>query len=253
MTRHLILIFSFFSILISCKNEKKTITDKEVVSDLIQRYPELAQDTIGKYELKRTIIVSDKKVGIKLYSSDNEYHTPHTIILINNAKGEKYAIPFFSNNARKYWNFENEAKTYKSTTYNSLFEKEFIVAINRLKLNDTLGTGGDVLYEIFHSLLHFHQVTEFDKDYLDDLGRHLINSSAHNDHEIESERRNELNSKQIINDITKTEYILNYNALLDQINYRVFQIDFPKSRHKKIQKLNIKIYRFGQEVIPLEM
>ncbi len=248
MTRHLILLFSLFSILISCKNEKNTISDKEVVSELIQRFPELAQDTIGKYELKRTVIISDKKVGIKLYSCKNEYRMPHNIILINNAKGEKYAIPFFSNNARKYWNFENEAKTYKSTTYNSLFEKEFIIAINRLNLNDTLGTGRNVLYEIFHSLLHFHQVTEYDKEYLDDLGRHLVSSGSHNDNETESERRNELNSTQIINDITKTEYILNYNALLDRINHRVFQLDFPINPKSKIFKLSIKVYRFGQEV-----
>ena len=70
---------------------------------------------------------------------------------------------------------------------------------------------------------------------------------------MESKRRNELNSKQILNDITKTEYVLNYNALLDQRNSRVFQIDFPKRTKEKIFKLNIKIYRFGQEVISLIM
>lgn len=160
-------------------------------------------------------------------------------------------MPFFSNNFRKYWNFENEAKTFDDKIYNSLFEKEFILAINQLKLNDSAGTGRTIIVEIFHSLLHFQQITEYDKEYLEDLGRYLVSSESHNEQEMESYRRNELNSKQILYEITKTENVLNYNALFDRRNYRIFQMNFPKKKKEKIDKLKIKVYRFGQEVIPL--
>lgn len=256
MNRNLVLFILISCLLFSCSNGKQGIdrnTDKELIIQLISKYPELAKDTIGEYKLIRTIIIGEQNVGLKLFSTNHENNTPNCIIVINNPNSEDYAIPFFSNNFRKYWNFENEAKTFDDKVYNSLFEKEFILAINQLKLNDTLGTGRTVVYEIFHSLLHFQQVTEYDKEYLEYLGRHLVNSDSYNDQEIESERRNELNSKQILNDISKTEYVLNYNALFDRKNYRVFQMDFPNRSKEKIHKLNIKVYRFGQEVIPLMM
>lgn len=256
MTRNLIIFISIASLLVSCCNGNQNVdrnTDNAIITQLIIKYPELAKDTIGEYKLIRTVINEKKKVGIKLFSTNHVNNTPNCIIVISNPKGENYAIPFFSNNFRKYWNFENEAKTFDDKVYNSLFEKEFILAINQLKLNDTLGTGRAVIYEIFHSLLHFQQITEYDKEYLEDLGRHLVSSESNNDEEIESERRNELNSKQILYDITKTENVLNYNALFDRKNYRVFQMDFPKRQKEKIDKLNIKVYRFGKEVIPLMM
>ncbi len=256
MTRNLILFISLISLLVSCKNSNKDFSknsDKELITQLISKYPELAKDTIGDYKLIRTVIIGEKNVGVKLFSTDHEYNTPNNIIIINNSAGEKYAIPLFSNNIRKYWNFENEIKTFDDKVYNSLFEKEFILAINRLKLNDTLGTGRAVIYEIFHSLLHFQQVTEHDYDYLEELGRNLVSSNSHNDEDIESEHRNSLNIKQVLNGITISEYVHHYNALFDMNNYRVFQMEFPKKRNKKIQKLNIKIYRLGEEVIPLRM
>lgn len=256
MTQNLILFISFTTLLFSCCNGDIVVdrnTDKKLITQLISKNQELAQDTIDEYKLIRSVIVGNKKVGVKLFSTKHEHNTPNSIIVISNSKGENYAIPFFSNNFKKYWNFENEKKTFDDKVYNSLFEKEFIEAINQLKLNDTLGTGRTVLYEIFHSLLHFQQITEHDEEYLEDLGRHFVSSDSNNDQEMESKRRNELNSEQILNDITKTEYVLNYNALLDQRNSRVFQIDFPKRAKEKIFKLNIKIYRFGQEVISLIM
>lgn len=256
MARNLILLFSIFSLLVGCNNGIDNIvknSDKELLTQLINKYPELSKDTIGNYHVIRTVLIGEKKVGLKLFSNKHDYNTPNSIIIINNSKGENYAIPLFSNNLRKYWNFENEVKTFKNNYYKSLFEKEFILAINLLNLNDTLGTGRIVLFEIFHSLLHFQHVTEYDKEYLHDLRRHLVNSDLHNDEEIESERRNDLNCKQVLKDNTKTEFGHHYNSLLDLNNYRVFQIEFPKRSNEKILKLNIKIYRFGQEVIPLEM
>jgi hypothetical protein len=134
-----------------------------------------------------------------------------------------------------------------------LFEKEFIQAINHLKLNDTLGTGRTVLFEIFYSTLHFELITEHDKEYLHDLGNQLVSAKSNNDNENESNVRTRLNCTKILNEINPSENSYKYNALLDKKNYRVFQLDFPKKRNEKINKLNIKIYRFGQEVIPIEL
>lgn len=256
MTQNLILLISMISLFVSCNNGNKDFSknsDKELITQLISKYPELAKDTIGDYKLMRTVIIGVKNISVKLYSTDHEYNTPNNIIVINNSAGEKFAIPLFSNNFRKYWNFENETKTFDDKVYNSLFEKEFIIAINRLKLNDTLGTGRSVMYEIFHSLLHFQQVSEHDYNYLEELGRNLASSNSYNDDDIESEHRNSLNIKEVLNGITISENVHHYNALLDMNNYRVFQIEFPKKRNMKIQKLNIKIYRLGEEVIPLIM
>lgn len=254
MTQNLILLISLISLFVSCNNDNKDFyknSDKALINQLIGKYPGLAKDTIGDYKLKRTVIIGEKNVGVKLFSTDHDDNTPNNIIVINNSAGEKYAIPLFSNNFRKYWNFENETKTFDDNVYNSLFEKEFILAINRLKLNDKLGTGRAVINEIFHSLLNFQQVSEHDYDYLEELGSNLVRSNSHNDDDIESEYRNSLNIKEVLKGITISENVHHYNALLDMNNYRVFQIEFPKKRNMKIQKLNIKIYRLGEEVKPL--
>lgn len=254
MTRNLILFILIISLLVSCNNGNKNVesnSDKEIITQLINRYPELAKDTIGNYKLIRTVIIGEKEVGLKLFSSDHEYNSPSSIIVINNSKGENYAIPLFCNNNRKYWNFENELKTFKDKVYNSLFEKEFILGINQLKLNDTLGTGHSVIFEIFHSLLHFRQVSKHDREFLQDLGGIMINSDSHSDDNLESEKRNELNSYQVLQGMIKGEFEFHYNSFFDSRNYRVFQMEFPKLSNEKIRKLNIKIYRFGQEVQPI--
>lgn len=256
MSKKIILCFTIISLLASCKyfnNASIKDSDTEQITQIIDKYPELGQDTIGNYKLIRTIIIGEKKIGVKLYTCRHLYNTPNNIIIINNSAGQKYAIPLFSNNFRKFWSFENEEKTFKDKVYNSLFEKEYIQALNKLNLNDTLGTGYTILSEIFISLFHFQVVTEHDDESLKELSSNLVTSYFNNDKDFESELRNKLNYNQVLSAITKNEYIRNYNSLLDKKNYRIFQVDFPTKTNKKIQKLKIKIYRFGHEVINLEL
>ena len=96
-------------------------------------------------------------------------------------------------------------------------------------------------------------ITEHDKDFLHFLGNQLVCSKSNNDNENESDIRTRLNCTKILNEINPSENSYKYNALFDEKNNRVFQLDFPKKRNEKINKLDIKIYRFGQEVMPLEM
>ena len=218
---------------------------------MVRKYPELEKYSSENYNLKRTLIVGVRNIEIKLYSSKEDICESNNIILIKNEKGESNAIPLFSNCLRKYWNFENEAKNFKSTKYNSIFEKEIVGAIDRLKLNDTLGTVNTILFEMFHSILHFQQLNEFDKERLQTLGNQLTSSDLYTDDGIECEKRNEINCNQILNGIIKSSLVYNYNAYYDSFNNRVFQFEYSKRRNKKIKELGMKIYRFGCDVTPM--
>lgn len=247
MSKYLLFfIISLHSIIVSCN--KKVDSNQNVVSELIRKYPELGKDTIENYRLIRTVIIGNRKIGIKLYSAKLKYLESHQIIVLNNDVGETYAIPLFSNNVRKYWNFENESKNFKNNSYNSLFELEFMIAINHLKLNDTHGTGYSIMYEMIHSLLHFQQLTENDNGKLECWKDHIISSDSNSDTESEFVSRNKTNCNQILKGIVKDENVFHYNAHFDIANNRVFQFEFPTPFNKKINQLNIKIYRLGREI-----
>jgi hypothetical protein len=115
MTKKLVLFITLFLLTVSCKSSKKkkiANSENEIITQLIHKYPSLAEDTIGNYQLIRTVTIGKKDISLKLFSIKNDRNTSNEIIVINNSKGIKYAIPLFSNNFRKYWNFENETKTF---------------------------------------------------------------------------------------------------------------------------------------------
>lgn len=246
----LVFLIPLLSIIVGCNckvDSKSVISDQKAISELIEKYPELAEDTIGNYKLSRTVIVGKSKIGIKLYTGNQKYFVGHNIIVLNNELGEVYAIPLFSTDVRKYWSFENEPKSFKSKEYNSLFEIEFVSAINQLKLNDTLGTGYWLMHEILHSLLNYEQVTEFDGEKLQSWGNNFITSDHHED-ENECETRNKSNCEQVLKSIVKRERAFIYDASFDRRNIRIFQFEYPYFHHRKIKKLNMKVYRLGCDV-----
>ncbi len=245
----LLSILLLFSIYGCSDTIEKVNPDKEAINKLFEKYPEFKKHNFEDYELYRTVITGEKKISIKLFLHKKEEIQENQIIVIQNENGKSFALPFFCNDLRNYWNFENEKKTYLNKSYNSVFEKELLLALKLLKLNDADGTGLNVILEIFHSLLHFQVLTEFDAAYIESLGFQLENSGMYSDSDEETQKRIELNSKQILEEIDLGNGNRCYNAFLDTKNNRVFQFDFMSLRKVKIKKFNIKVYRFGQSVI----
>ncbi len=243
MSKHfLIFILPLIAFIIGCN--KKDNSDQNAISELIKKYPELGKDTIGNFQLIRTVLTGNGKVGIKFYAGKLE---KHDLIVLQNESGKSYAIPLFSNDVRKYWSFENEPETFKNKEYNSLFELEFVSAINELGLNDGLATGYNVIYEILHSVLHCQELTELDGEKLDNLGSMFYASDSNSDGDAACESRNKKNREQILQGMVKGRLIFQHNACFDTQNHRVFQFKFPKNNKLRIKKLDIKIYRIGCE------
>jgi hypothetical protein len=234
------------TVLIGCgESSRKNATQAAIVA-LTYTYPELSKN-LKDYELVRSVGVDKRSFELKLFTCKTNSNETHSIVVLSNANGETHAIPLFSNNKRKYWNFENEPRTFNEPKYNSLFEKEFMRGINQLKINDSLGTGYAVLFEIFQSALHFEKVNELDEEYLKKIGYNFISSNAHADNYLDCEKRNKINCEQLFDAMFKDEYVIHYNAYLDSKNQRVFQFEYPKSTKRKIKQLHLKIYRFGCE------
>lgn len=241
MGKHfLFFILPLIALIIGCNKEADA--DQKAISELIKKYPELGKDTIGSYELIRTILTGNGKAVIKFYTGKSN---KHQLIILQNDSGKSYAIPLFSNDVRKYWSFENEPRTFKNKEYNSLFELEFVSAINELQLNDTLATGYNIIYEILNSALPCQQLTEFDSEKLESWGNMLLPSDSNSDGDSVCESRNKKNREQILKGMVKSLFIFQHNAYFDPQNNRVFQFKFPENNKLKINKLDIKIYRIG--------
>lgn len=226
----------------SCQVEN--ISDKQIILNLASKYKELGDSVISNFKLTRTVKIKDDSIGIKLFENEKN-RTGNKIFIVNNYKNEKYAIPYFNNFHRKYFNYENEKPTYIDKNFNSLFEKEFINAINTLNLNDSLGEGYDIIFEIFHSLLHFQIITRYDRENSEFSEKTLMPCNFR-DNDEEFERRILKNKEDLFQGISIGSFHIGENNLsYDRHNHRVFKIPAFRSKKSKIDKLNIMIYRFG--------
>ncbi len=245
MRNYFIITFVFIGSLFACQQPADLQNIEKAISDLIQKYPQL---TIGKttqasyYKLVRSVKNENKKFQIQLFSAPDSIEDPQQIIIITNSQGQYYAIPFFSNTYRDFWNFQFDNPIPYLRLTNTTFEKELITALDTLNLNDTIGTGSVVIDEILFSLLHCRTVKESDSSSLNAI--YLVDNYAIPNESFDScFIRIEKNYKAISNEIHSKEYFYNYYAYEDEKNHRIYQFKNQEKRRRKKLNLSIKVYR----------
>ena len=241
-------------VLFSCQSKHKDDVEN-ALQDVVTRFPQLPSNE-GKltdfYKLTRTVIIGEKNIELQLRTY-NEYIADYQqIIVIRNPQNAYYAIPFFSNLYRDYWNFEFD-NLETGFNANTTFEREFNKAMEILNLHDTLGRRGNVqstVREMFRSLLLCRQVYLSDSteiienicssSYID------YNYSLNEENEDSCEARHRRNFEDIKSAIQISEYYFILNTIWDEENNRIYQITNLRDmweREKCVLKL--KTYRQG--------
>jgi len=148
-----IFIFQLFVLttLFSCKLTTAEPNIEKVITDLTDKFSQLPRGKSNQsdfYKLIRSVTNGECNFQLQLRSTPDSIKDKQQIIILINQKNECYAIPFFSNKYRDYWNFELEKPIDGVKKTNTTFELEITKVINALNLNDTIGTGAKVLDEM---------------------------------------------------------------------------------------------------------
>jgi len=218
---------------------------EKAISDLTDKYPQLPKGKTNQtdyYKLIRSVTNGECNFQLQLRSTPDSIKDKQQIIILINQKNECYAIPFFSNKYRDYWNFELEKPIDGVKKTNTTFELEITKAINALNLNDTIGTGAKVLDEMLISLLNCQSIRETDSKIFEVIWPTWYREQP-TDNWDSCITRQRKNFKSIVQRIHPTESYYNYNAYLDLRNDRIYQIvNQGKNRGRKL-KPEIKTYR----------
>lgn len=236
-----LLLLLFFS----CCVERQT--DDTVIAGLIKKYPELTHESDGKFELVKTLILRDNQTAVRLYHLPNTYKEHNQIIVIINKKGQRRAIPLFSNAAAKYWHFEHDPENKRTQTA-SLFETSFIDAINELGLNDSTGIGYKVFFNIIQSVLNCETLNENDIPLLETT---MVDGDSEDDEACK--KRVALSKKSILKRMKYGNWkdVTQMNAFYEEQENRVFQLCLPEGKWGKIHCLHIRVYRFDERFEPM--
>jgi len=233
------IIFLAMAIL-GCRRVDK---DATIIGNLINRFPQLkgtSSDRLFGYNLIRSVSIGESNISIKLYSQVESVDDKQKIILVTNSHLLSYAIPLFSNTYRDYWQFQFDKVNQNTLPTNTTFEKQLNLCLDTLQLNDTIGTAGKVVDEIFYSLLHCQDINLCDSsDFLSITMNSNYNIPEENDDSCFN--RLKLNWQSISKELFPNEtVIINKRSSWDKINSRVYQLDFKnfKRRKKNYFKLN---------------
>ncbi len=233
----------FLIVFSGCRQQAGNFDVEKTIADVTSKFPQLPKGTSRQteyYKLIRTVITGEKNVQLQLWSTPPDIKDTQQIITITNSQGQHYAIPFFSNTYRDYWNFQSDSLLPDISKTNTTFENEFVTALNVLNLHDTLRTGEMVFYETLISLLNCRQVSA--NDSLAFLGM-----SWANNYDLPPEDSDSCRARSIRNfEAIKKEIYPNspfyYTAFLDAQNNGIYQIKI-KRRQSKNFDLAMKIYR----------
>ena len=257
-TSLIILAFVF----ISC-NAKEENSVETALQEVVNKFPQLPQNENGKllelYRLTRTVIIGERNIELQLRSMPDSINDYQQIIVFKNPQNEYYAIPFFSNTYRDYWNFEfdNLDIPFKA---NTTFEREFNKAMEILNLHDTIGTYGNVqmiVFEMFESLLQCPLV-----ELNDSLDIQQVSWSTNDNYNLHLDDedsdsctiRKQKNFEDIQKVIAPSEYMFNYNTAWDKYNNRIYQVCNNHDMRKRTKYvLKLKTYRQDCICHPLKM
>jgi hypothetical protein len=254
-----ILLFTLF-IFIGCENKKEPNIEM-ALSEVISKFPQLAKGGINHYQFVKSIKNGKYNFEIQLYSEPDNIKDPQKIIVLINSKKECYAIPFFSNTYKDYWEFRNEKKLQSSKKAHTSFTKQYIEALNFLNINTS-----KICYvltnDIVVSLLSCDRITKNNSHFLKDLV-FLNNNVSSESYESGKELKEKaLKNYEEITNTNNSDLNFNYNQIpvgyLDYNNYRFYQIvykyKYAKHPNKNGQQIitkklfQIKSYRYDTKV-----
>jgi len=242
--RNSLLLLFIMATLLSCQTRSTKPDLKKAISDLTDKFTQLQKGKKNQsdfYKLIRTVTYGKNEFQLQLFSTPDSIKDKQQIIILLNSKGDYYAIPFFSNKYRDYWNFELEKPIAGVKKTNTTFEQELTKAINTLNLNDTIGTGVKVFDEMLTSLLNCQSIRETDSKLFEAIWPTWYKDQPEDDCDS-CIKRQRTNFRSIIKRIHPNENYY-YNAYLDLQNDRIYQIvNQGKYRGRKF-KPEIKIYR----------
>jgi hypothetical protein len=232
--------------LISCKQINNEPNVEKAISDLMNNFPQfkkIKSKQTEYYKLEKSIIYGENEFSLQLRSEPDSLNDPQKILVLINSKNECYAIPFFSNTYRDYWGFKYEKTIPNIKKTKTNFNDEFISALNSLKLNDTLGTGNKVIYEMMFSLLNCTRITE--KDSIKVFTGYSNENRNLEDElfDIQTKKRFRRNYEELSKDWHKYECCPEYNSFYDTENFRIYQIINTEGFYNKPLKLKINCYR----------
>jgi len=237
-----VLILSSF---LGCQQDTTTPNIEKAITDLTEEFtqlPKCISNPTDFYKLVRSVTMGESNVQLQLRNTPDSVKDKQQIIIIIDPKGKYYAIPFFSNTYRDYWNFKLDKPIPGVKKTNTTFEHELNKALDTLNLNDTLGTRGEVITEILISLLNCDKVSDYDSSRF--VGIFPVDNYSIPAEELDScyvrLRRNFI---AIRNEIHPSENYRNYNAYWDQDNGRIYQINNQGRNWEKKQDLQITVYR----------
>jgi hypothetical protein len=232
------------SFLFSCRQENKSPDIEGTLINLTKKFDQLPNARAKQtnfYTLKRSVTIGTNGTELQLRSSPDTMEDPQSVILVINSRKQVYAIPFFSNTYRDYWNFrfDNVVKSMKPV--NTSFQKELQTCIDTLELNDSLGTATQVINEMLVSLLQCRRVYDSDSTELLAVNLHSNDSLPEEDSDSCHVRSDKI-WQAIFKEMHPNTAHLVRNSFWDERNYRVYQFDYNKKKSEKL-RVGLRVYR----------
>jgi len=216
--------------------------ETNTINKLVVRFPQL-QNQLCNYNLIRSVSFGCPVITVKLYSQADSVDDKQQIILITNSKLHTYAIPFFSNTYRDYWNFQFDDTQIKTTKpIYTTFEKQLNTCLDTLQLNDTIGTAGKVVNEILYSLLRCRDISLSDSSDFKII-RMDNKYSVPEENNDSCYKRLERNWESVSQELFPNKIIRDKQLIWDQDNGRVYEFDLKGFKRKQKNYFKLKTFR----------
>ena len=243
MKKTFLIIIAFLITFVSCNPSKETRIENEI-SRLLKKHPQLPRGSHKQtdfYRVVRSVTFDDDKIQVQLRSSPDSIYDPQQIIVFIYKDNKCFAIPFFSNTYRDYWNFQFDSPDPNIEKINTTFEKEIKNALGFIKESENEVSDQYVMDEIMLSLLNCVVVNEGDSSNVNRLIIKDNNKMLIEDISLAKIRVNKnfkaFSSEWHLNNIE------NYNSFWDLKNNRVYQIIYREESQFKKLIFTIKSYR----------
>jgi len=246
--KYLLILF----VLITCTDclQDASTKDKEDINKIVlklrDKFPSFLMSSTSQkdcYRLVRDVYNGRDNFDVKLYSSNDQVKNVPEILVISNQLGKQYAIPLFSNAFTDFWDFQYE-KFQPTVEIKNTFEKELLIALDSLHLNDSIGTGTEVIRDIFYSALQCYPLVECDFN----LSELLVMADSSRQY-WDCEDSCAFRFKKYYNEIKEFYSLPNKihfaPVLKDNRRRKIYQLDFEFRR--KIDSLDLKVFRVDCE------
>jgi hypothetical protein len=229
--------------LLSCLRQRQ---EEIAINKLLNRFPQLkigSQNGLSGYNLIRSVSIEKPSVTLKLYAQPDWVADKQEFVLITTSDLLAYAIPFFSNSYRDYWNFEFDNLSLSPKSINTTFEKELNICLDTLNLNDTIGSAWKVVNEIFYSLLHCQQMSIVDSSFFLTVMVGDGNHTMPAENTDSCSKRIRQNWEIISQEMSPNMLVIYKQPLWDGDHKRIYQFDFKGFRQRKKNYFKLKTFR----------